>query len=112
MEIIEILTVIEQNQHTHKGEIMAALDALTQAVADLTSQPASEAAAVTAALTDLQAEVANLQAAGVDTTALAAAVTQLQSVTSGEAATQAAATAADPGAQPAPAAAATPPTTA
>lgn len=58
-------------------------------------------AAVTQALTDLAAEVANLQAAGVDTAALEAVTAQLQTLSSGETTAQAAVAAADPGAQPA-----------
>jgi hypothetical protein len=84
-------------------EIMSALDDVVAELGDLEASESTFERAVTATLTDLEAEIAVLQAAGTDTAALEAIQTRLQVIVEAQAAATAAAQAADPGAQPAPA---------
>lgn len=80
---------------------MSDVSDLQNAEGALATQLASYETTVTTAVSDLQAEVANLQANGTDTAAIEAVVAQLQGLTSTAATDEAAAAAADPGAQPA-----------
>ena len=83
----------------HVEDLMSAKDDLAAAVAALQAEDTAFEQAVSSALTDLQAEVAKLSAAGVDTASVEAAIANIQAVVTAQTSAAAAAKAADPGPQ-------------